>query len=723
MYKNASFIIGISKYEEFCEKVTREISAKVFPGITNHSTDRKILKIKQNIILACRNLLGMESNYELFEKLINTLVRTYVSCIANDGDPVGNTAGQCISHPITQDVLKSQHGTGKKQKESTGSLISLVRLKIHSRILKIHLENGHIPNITNVTIRIYMQDYIKQHGEKIKIFEKLLIDDQRLLSLYFIENKIEEAKIGIDDEKNRNLLESLESKKKYLDMCKKFTDEKNIKEGILENKIALKNSVSFENLTGKVLLDKFDKIKIAYEQIKNLHMEKNLNKEEDLFEISKKISDEDFRTDFLIYFSEKIFSNTKQYLLSEYEEIKMGDVISVSCGECKYTTAKTMESYDNRKNVVYLNYRDIEVGTKVYRFNLDVTRLKNSEIPPLLFFTTLKKFLSPLEIFAAIYPISEFKFDIIFDEIPDNEIQKIIDNLLNTKIKGIQGLRTVEEIKIQMSNLIKFYFYDKERDETHIFLKSRELLYFPKEEILKRIEGDLKSKDSLENPVTDADFRLIYDGKVKFLPVNYYYFNFIGVMEMETVTKELEKKLKINYDYLITNSHVDMLNTVGKVGARCIHESFCVDELNSSGNTLNYQHVSLICRHIFGKDLLPITPNGFMNGPGINVIDKLCFQGHEQNLSEEIVKGKEYNTDGLTTSIFFGKKAELGTNHPVFSLNEEEHRKNIDSYAEARKQQRYLGKYEGVTLLPIGEMKPLTEFEKNFNFPNNVNGK
>ena len=193
-------------------------------------------------------------------------------------------------------------------------------------------------------------------------------------------------------------------------------------------------------------------------------------------------------------------------------------------------------------------------------------------------------------------------------------------------------------------------------------------------------------------------------------------------MELDIIIEKLGKY--INFDYLITNSHIDMISLFGRSAAKTIHKSFYMDELISSGDILNYQHVSLICDHIFnGKVLHPITPKGFENGEGINAIDKLCYQGHEQNLSEEIVKGTLSKANGITNSIFFGKKPKMGTNYINFSLDHDKNKEIMDSHAEAKKEQIYFKKFEGVNLSYYGPMKHLTTFDKNFHFANNLTGK
>lgn len=650
--------IGIEKYEKICSEILTGICTKIFPNLVRSGkiNHYKLTKIRQNIFLICRNILGIKITENNLQKKIDMIIKKFVASISNDGDPVGVTTAQCVSHPITQDVLKSQHGTGKKQKESSTSLIFLTRLKIHKRFVKIHYKNGNFPNITNSTIKISLNEFIKKY--------KILSEKPQ----------------------------SSENEKYFEGVSKKFTGDSS--KDYPKNKSQIEKAIlSFESLAEKKITG-------------------------DIFDIANSLQLDNifFRVDFLDFFSEKIIKNLKHFLLTSYEEIKIDDIICVSCGECKYRTFKTEKFYDQQPHYIYTNYSPIEVGSKGFRFQFDATKLKNSDIS----ISHVYEIIAGIpDVSVVFHPLNELVFDIIPGNMSDNQIQKIITDMLQTRIKGIENLTNIEEIKLQISDVVKFYFYDEEKNETHVFLKSRELLYFPIQEIKKRIIGEILY--DYTDHCSDHDFKFVYKGKILMLQTPYYYFNFIGTMQTNSIIDSLKKY--IDFDYFITNSPQDMINNVGKVGARINHESLITDELNSSGNKLNHQHVSLMCRHLFSDGLLPITPNGFMKGPGINIIDKLCFQNHEQNLSEEIIKNKTYDTDGLTTSIFMGKKPNLGTNYPRFVLNEKAIEEITNLYADARKRQKYLGEFKGVNLPPIGEIKPLSLFLDSFPFPNTVSGK
>lgn len=667
---------GINKYEWFSRRISDTIIKKIFPNLSLEHY--KVIKIHQNIALSSLAVIGKTLTKVEVENLIEECVNRYIFSLASAGDLAGATAAQSVSQPITQAVLKSQHGTGKKQTGNSTSLLSLNRLRVLKNCYKIHLKNEQIPSITKSIYDLYVPQYMANMQEKINGLQSI-IDNKESSRYYeirnfFLNNRIEELKLNCDNEKE---IEDLQKSSKSI--CS--FDEAN-------------------NLLAKI---KFD-FRLV---------EKNMVTGDDYLVIGEKLP-YNFRVDFELWFINKNNEIIKDHLLLEHEELKIGDLISSSCGKCKYTTITTEEHYDQDENFIYINHHPVQKGSKVFQFAFDPVKIKNSRVD---YIKIVEMLFSIPNIMIVIHPLSNFCFDVVQGNNSENIVKETISNIIGKKVKGISGLELINDMKIEAGEMTKFQYYDSELNQTHIFLDQRSLLYFPINEFKKRITpmgNDLELIEECLRPDDLRVFKLVYKGKIRIRPIPYYYYDYCGTIDFNLIKNKLSKFINLNY--FISTNHNEMIENFGKISARIAHESFYMDELMMSGNTMNYQNVSLICRHIFGFNLRPITPAGFSRCPGITAVDSLCFQNHQQNLSEELLKNKKYKTDGIINSVFFGKKADLGTNYVKFEINEEQRNIVNLQIAEAKREQKYFAKYKGIRFPNVGDVKPLTnlKFEENF---------
>lgn len=668
-----AIVFGINRYEWFSRRISDAIIGRIFPEL---SLDHyKVIKIHQNIALSSIAIIGKTLTKAQTEKLIDECVEKYLFSLASAGDLAGATAAQSVSQPITQAVLKSQHGTGKKQTGNSTSLLSLNRLRVLKNCYKIHLMNEQIPTITKSIYDLYIQEYLSEMQTKIdklkSIFEKKQTDKYHEIKNFFLRNKIEELKLNSDNDKE---IEELS-----------------------------KSPPNFSSIS-----DDLDSIVFDFEDVKRKIIESD-----DYIKIGEKLP-YNFRVDFELWFVAKNNEIIKNYLLLEHEELKIGDLISSSCGKCKYTTVTTEENYDQDEGCIYVNHHPVPIGSKVFQFSFDPIKIKNSRVDYIKIIEML--FLIPA-VMVVIHPISKFRFDIVQGNNSENIIKDLIALITGKQVKGISGLESINDVRVEAYDLTKFQYYDSELNQTHIFLDQRYLLYFPIEEFKKRVTGMSGNPELVAEHLKPNDkkvFKLVYKGRIRIRPIPHYYYDYCGTIDFNTIKSRLSKIINVNY--FISTNHLEMIENYGKISARVAHESYYMDELMISGNTMNYQNTSLICRHIFGFNLRPITPSGFDRCPGNTIIDRLCFQNHQQNLSEELIVNERYKTDGIINSVFFGKKARLGTNYISFEINEEQRNIVNKQIAEAKREQKYFAKYKGIRFPNVGDIKPLTnlKFEDNF---------
>lgn len=239
----------------------------------------------------------------------------------------------------------------------------------------------------------------------------------------------------------------------------------------------------------------------------------------------------------------------------------------------------------------------------------------------------------------------------------------------------------------------------------------------------KQVAEVYKDNTGLKNK--KKPFHLQYKGRIEFDKDDlYHYYTFSGTMKTKDVRMKLEEDGEpLNLNYLISNDHDEMIGFVGKSGTRVHHEYLYSAELVAAGEQLSYSHITVICRNIFGFNLNPITPTGFLKSPGINALDRLAFQNYKKNLSLEAIKGVKSKTNTLTSAVIVGRAPVLGTNYIKFVPNPTAMEEMIKLYTEAREAQRYEGRFRDIDLSDLGTITSKTIIDPNeFVLPNEEKG-
>lgn len=692
---------GIKEYSFFTKKVFETIVEDIFPG--RSTNDFEISKIQNHVELIARRLLGEKKKISCLADIIKEAVKDYERSLVSPGDAAGVVSAQVGSQNSTQDVLKSMHSTGKWSSSNPITILSLIRLSSHVNLMKIHILNEQIQKISWMTFLGFREKFLESEREKInkckKILENMENENYCFINNFFIDNDLEEAKIIYEEEESHKIL-NLKNMKKYMEL----TDEQR-----------KSNPIYFNHIETEFNLEK---LLISFDEIETAFKNYNVQNKFDFFEFSSSFP-LNFRNRFRYWFSEINKKAIKDFLLKEYEEVKMRDLITSSCGECKYTPLLAGENYACDNFVVNLSEYKVDPKSQVYRFYLDPKKLKNSDLTQIDIYRAIFDVVeeNPVDIMFVFHNLGKLCFDIVPGMHPDSVVDDFITKILDKKIKGIPGLDTIEEIKLTPIDLIDYIFYDESMDETHIFFEGRNLLYYPINQFKKRVtdlNGNMIKpiRDTLA-PENNEVFKIIYKGKVKIQTFPYFYYNFVGKMETDTVLQYTKKY--IDRKYFISSKVQHTLQYIGKTSARVINESFYMDLLEASGNVLNYQIISVFFRNIFGTTLSPITPSGHLKNPDVNIMEKLMAQNLEENLRNEIIKGKKYSTRGLMASVFCGKKPEMGTNY--FKFIENKNKYIVDAeLADAATKQKYEGQYPELTFPILQQTKPYTNFSSNTNF-------
>lgn len=430
-------------------------------------------------------------------------------------------------------------------------------------------------------------------------------------------------------------------------------------------------------------------------------------------------------------------------LARRFEEVKLEDVLSSTYGDSKYSPvtvnrnwypdensgdlAPDYEDYSQDPLYFYINHHRMGPDQVVYRFRMDPSKLEDAGLKQLDVYNVL---IHIEGIMVVIHPPSSFTFDLVPGNKPLTSFLTFITTLMKTQLKGIKGLSSISERKISVSQLVRQRYTEIDetgKEMTYLYLNPISMAHFPVEILKRHIEerndGLLPMKEitrlyhdsGSEGSGSSYDlFHLVYEGK----PVInedfvYSYFLFTGTLTVqELLTHKFTEKLQFSslcdLDYLISNDPNEMISLIGKTGARTIHEYNYSEELMAGETPLSYQHITTVCRRMFGLRLNPITPPSYMKDKEPNALDKLGYQNYRQNLEREIIKGKRSTTNDLPSAVMVGKRPKLGTGAIETVVDNERRQQVIALYSEARQAQQYLSEYDDISFPKLGEVKPLT---------------
>jgi len=701
MNPRGTIYISYKIYSDLCNSIAGEICKVFFHFALPFQTTKIYQQIKLNVI----GLIGRHKTEEEIVLIKKKIIEEYISHPANRGAAVGVDAAAFAAAPIVQQKLKSQHSSGKKSSTSSTSLLDLNRLKVGVKNIRIHITDEFLPKQLKSTILFEIPNFLKKLEDELNEMKHIVTT--KIIEKYHL---VMTRRIDLE-----NHLETLQTNA-YFNNAEIEKTKQELKTLLAPGK---------DNLSLFSESDMHEKI-LTFE--KNFHMCKHalenlvLSDDNDLSDIALLLPTI-FRLEFKKWFYSSAHDSQHKYLSYNYEEVKVGDVLTAFFGSCKYTSFQTDEEYDQNPFYIYTNYRPIPVNSEGYKFKFDVDRLNDAGISHLDIFNILAEI---RDFTIVMHPITENRFDILIGNNPFVKFAEIIKTFLSRSIKGINGLQFIDKKIINVSDFAKTTVYDESTNLSHIFIKANGILHFPKEELYKRIRTPeytkaklVKDNINLKDP--NEIFSLVYEGPIVIDPVPYIYYTFCGTMTAKHLLNKIGNIFSAKY--FTTNDPLDMISICGKIGTRSNHEAYYSEELNATGMPLLYQNISIICRNIFAYNLTPITPGGFFKSCGVNAIDALCFQNHDKNLESAIVKSETSSTEGLTSSIFFGRPPNLGTNYIRLKLNKAAYKKVMDMYVEARRQKRYFGKYQNVELLEIGEMKALTILSSvDRELPNNFRG-
>lgn len=449
-------------------------------------------------------------------------------------------------------------------------------------------------------------------------------------------------------------------------------------------------------------------------------------------------------------------------LARKFEEVKLEDVLSSTYGNSRYSPVVTNtdwpENFETDKPLpngfsdhsqnplfVYINHMFMKGNEVVYRFRIDPSKLKDAGLNQMSVYNVLFRV---KDVMVIIHPLSTFTFDIVPGSKPLTAFLEIIKKLMVERLKGVPGLHSIGERKINVtrkpgdmsgSSIIAQHYYEKSTDKTFLFLDVIGMMHFPVDELKKRIiHPDRDEVASVESEVTrlhhgsNCLFHIVYSGKVRIEQTPYKYYIFTGSLTMkklldyETDAGVLFSKL-CDHRYLIDNDPAEMIEFIGRTGARIIHEHNYSEELTNGKTPLLYQHMTTICRRMFGIVSNPIRPSSYLRSKDIGALAKLGNQEYKKNLQQEMIKGNHSPTNHLPTAIMAGRRATLGTGAIEVVVDNVRRQEVIQLYSKARRDQRYFGMYPNVSFPKLGEIEPMTTiplkpFGETFRLPGRATG-
>lgn len=455
---------------------------------------------------------------------------------------------------------------------------------------------------------------------------------------------------------------------------------------------------------------------------------------------------------------------TQESLAQYLEEVRLEDVLSPVYGSSRFEPISVntdwpedfsggipadFEDHSQSPLYFYVNHRFMRRNELVYRFRIDPSKLGDAGLTQSRVYDIL---FSLRGVMVVIHPLSSFTFDIVPGDKPLTAFLELIKTLMRTSLKGIPGLESVNERKVepvsykgsdgkQVEGLVRQEHYETGSDTTWLYLDPVGLMHFPIEELKKRIINADGTEPTLISEVTriyhDSEseggslFHLAYRGRVTVKRIPYVYYIFTGSL---TLTELL------NYDlgsytlseicdtrHILSNDPIEMIELIGRTGARTVHEYNYSEELVAGKTPLLYQHITLICRRMLGIGNKPIGPASYMADTRPNALDKLGYQNYRQNFERESIRGIRSTVNDLPSAVIVGRRPVLGTNAIETEVDSLRRQEVIALYAEARRRQQYFGDYEGIEFQKLGEVTPLTRippkpFGEGFLVPGRAKG-
>ena len=385
------------------------------------------------------------------------------------------------------------------------------------------------------------------------------------------------------------------------------------------------------------------------------------------------------------------------------------EILTKQSGECEYSPGhKGQRKRDIRTADGYLIYANVPKTCEIfYVFHIDKDKLKEIGLTAYELFDIIFTF----NCFGLIiHPLHTNIFELCPNNITSPKVIGVFNDkireLMNTRIKGIKGVQSIQVKEIKPQDVVKFGVYDSASNTTKLYVLPEFLLFFPLDELSKRIGRKLtKSSRKSTEPL-----HLIVEGVYNLGEMKkelYYYLSVKGDSGILTLKSILDNNPGLfRRDYAITNDPHEMRDFLGIISAQTLHEYNYYVSAKSNKFSLAFPHIHVFCCKMFaGLSLKPTTPKGFESMEGINPLDKFSHQNYIKHLSTDPLKTVvKYSAKGLITSTLLGGKFGFGSNYASFRINDKARREIIDLCSKAKTEQYYEEKYRDIDFFGVGKV-------------------
>lgn len=405
----------------------------------------------------------------------------------------------------------------------------------------------------------------------------------------------------------------------------------------------------------------------------------------------------------------------------DHEYTTFGEVIVSPCGRCKYVPKPRNVAGIRRKGSLYINV-DKTCGV-FYVFRIDPCKLRDVGFTQ----PELYSFILTFPGFGlVIHPVQTLAFEICPAGIDLTTFNNQIQQLLKAGLKGIQGVENIEVKSIKARDIAKYAYFDKKENATYLYCSPKMAMFFPKEELIRRLPDIAKRPNCLrENAETsDEPYSIRIDGaNVQLTDISmepYFYLSIRGSMTFKQMREVLfpkkpDDRLVFRRDYLFSNDPVEMTDFLGIIASQAIHEYNYWLSLEAGEFNLSYEHIRVLCCKMFGYNLCPITPQGFETMAGVSPLDLLAYQNYTKHTSiQPVLRTVKHPVRSVVVSAIMGKPYAFGSNYAGFDVDEDARQAVIDQTSEAKTIQHYgivqanseqRRTYEGIDFYGVGQVK------------------
>ena len=149
-----------------------------------------------------------------------------------------------------------------------------------------------------------------------------------------------------------------------------------------------------------------------------------------------------------------------------------------------------------------------------------------------------------------------------------------INDLMKARIKGIKGVDAIDVKSVKVTDVIKFACYDSSTDTTRLYVLPEVLIYFPIDELEKRLDVPVIQSRTIDEPdhlIVQGNYSIDHLDKCE----PHYYLSVRGSSDdftLDNLMKLEDFDTLFREDYILSNDPYEIEKHLGIISAQTIYE-------------------------------------------------------------------------------------------------------------------------------------------------------